>query len=66
MLVCEYLLVDELLHFVDVDHSSAQGIHCCVFPVAYDSEEKMIGRYSVASGPHCLLSREIYYRAELV
>ena len=66
MLVGEDLFVDELLHLVDLYHCSTQRVDCGILPVTQDSEEKMVRRNAVASGPHGLFTREVYYRIELV
>ena len=66
MLVCEDLVVDELLHFLHVYHHSAQHICGSILLMSDYSEEEMVGGDSVAACPHCLFSGKINDRAELV
>ena len=56
MLVGKYLFVDELFHLVDIYQGSAQGVDSSVFPMAYDSQKKVIRGNSVAAGPHRFFS----------
>ena len=60
MFVGEDPAVNELLHFLDVDYGSPQCIHSSVLPVTQDSEEQVVRRNAVTSGPHRLLSGEVY------
>ena len=66
MFVGEDLFVNELLHLLDVDHRSSQGVHGCVLPMTEDTQEQMVRCYAVTSCPHCLFAGEVYYRIELV
>ena len=52
MLVCEDVAVNELLHLVEIACQTSQRIRSCVFSVADNAQEEVIGSYSIASRPH--------------
>ena len=66
MLVREYVMVYELLEFVNVCTDSHKCVDRNVFPMTDDAEKQVVRCYAVASCAHRFLPGIVYNRMELV